>query len=253
MVRKSGVGFLLSVVFVLSTCSSAFSDPLNLNFKKDNVYGSINVGLTFLNDLDYDLAGQTQHGFTGTGTGTGSFDTAVSYGGAIGYVISDFVRTELELGYQEIEYDRVEVSGGTITNSVGTAVTYAAGGYNVDGEIDALTVSANVILTPFGPGTLNNDLPFLELLPLDQVTPLIGGGIGFVDWESKINTIATQAITGKEEDTDLLVSIMAGLEYTSSQQVTWAIKYRHVWADTGKNGTDDAEADNIVANLKIAF
>ena len=46
---------------------------------------------------------------------------------------------------------------------------------------------------------------------------------------------------------------MAGLEYTSSQQVTWAIKYRHGWADTGKNGVEDAEFDNIAANLKIAF
>ena len=46
---------------------------------------------------------------------------------------------------------------------------------------------------------------------------------------------------------------MAGLEYTNSQQVTWAIKYRHLWANTGKNGVDEAEADNIVANLKIAF
>jgi hypothetical protein len=46
---------------------------------------------------------------------------------------------------------------------------------------------------------------------------------------------------------------MAGLEYTNSQQVTWSIKYRHFWADTGKNGVEDAEADNIVANLKIAF
>ena len=250
MTKKTGVGFLLGLVFVLSTCSSAFSQTL---FKQGNSYASLNVGLTFLNDLDFDLAGQTQHGFTGTGTGTGSFDTAVSYGGAIGYVISDFVRTELELGYQEIEYDRVEVSGGTITNSVGTAVTYAAGGYNVDGEIDALTVSANVILTPFGPGTLNNDLPFLELLPLDQVTPLIGGGIGFVDWEDEIKTVGAHTVNSKEDDTDLLVSIMAGLEYTSSQQVTWAIKYRHSWTDTGKNGVEDAEADNVSASLAWLF
>ena len=253
MTRKTGVGFLLGLVFVLFAYSSAVADTPVFNSKDGKWYGSLNVGLTFLNDLDYDLAGQTQHGFTGTGTGTGSFDTAVSYGGAIGYVISDFVRTELELGYQKIDYDKVDVSGGTITNSVGTAVTYAAGSYSVNGEIDALTVSANVILTPFGPGTLNNDLPFLELLPLDQVTPLIGGGIGFVDWESKINSIATQAIDGREDDTDLLVSIMAGLEYTSSQQVTWAIKYRHTWTDTGKNGVEDAEADNITGSLSYSF
>ena len=142
-----------------------------------------------------------------------------------------------------MDYDKVNVSGGTITNSVGTTVTYAAGEYDISGEIDALSVSTNVILTPLGNKNLFGA----------SVTPLVGAGIGFVDWESEIKTIDTQTIDGKEDDTDLLVSIMAGLEYTSSQQVTWAIKYQHGWAATGKNGVEDAESDNIIANLKIAF
>ena len=238
MLRKTGAGFILSFVFVLFAYSSAVADTPVFNSKDGKWYGSINVGVTFLNDLDFDLAGQTQHGFTGTGTGSGSFDAGASFGGALGYVISDKVRTELELGYQEMDYDKVNVSGGTITNSAGTAVTYAAGDYNVSGEIDAFTVLANVILTPLGNKTL---------------TPLVGAGIGIVDWESKIDSIDTQTINGKEDDTDFLASIMAGLEYTHSQQVTWSIKYRHVWADSGKNGVDDAEADNVTANLKIAF
>ena len=243
MVKKGGVGFLLSLIFVLFAYSSAVADTPVFNSKDGKVYASINVGLTFLNDLDFDLAGQTVHGFTGTGTGTGSFDTAVSYGGAIGYVISDFVRTELELGYQKIDYDKIDSSGGTITPSGAATVTYAAGEYNVNGEIDALTVSTNVILTPLGNKTLLGV----------SVTPLVGAGIGFVDWEDEIKSVGTHTVNGKEDDTDLLVSIMAGLEYTSSQQVTWAIKYRHMWADSGKNGVEDAEADNIMANLKIAF
>ena len=151
--------------------------------------------------------------------------------------------TKLWTKNQKIDYDKIDSSGGTITPSGAATVTYAAGEYTVDGEIDALTVSTNVIFTPLGNKTLLGV----------SVTPLVGAGIGFVDWESEIKTIDTQTIDGKEDDTDLLVSIMAGLEYTSSQQVTWAIKYRHMWADTGKNGVEDAEADNIVANLKIAF
>ena len=78
MLRKTGVGLLLSLVFVLFAYSSAVADTPVFNSKDGKVYASINVGLTFLNDLDFDLAGQTVHGFTGTGTGTGSFDTAVS-------------------------------------------------------------------------------------------------------------------------------------------------------------------------------
>ena len=108
MLRKTGVGLLLSLVFVLFTYSSAVADTPVFNSKDGKVYASVNVGLTILNDLDFDLAGQTSHGATGTGTGTASFDTAASFGGAIGYVISDFVRTELELGYQKIDYDKVD-------------------------------------------------------------------------------------------------------------------------------------------------
>ena len=240
MLRKTGVGFLLSLVFVLFAYSSAVADTPVFNSKDGKVYASVNVGLTILNDLDFDLAGQTSHGATGTGTGTASFDTAVSFGGAIGYVISDFVRTELELGYQKIDHDKLNYDGSFTT--AGTTTTFS-GETDVNGEIDALTVSTNVILTPVGNKTLFGV----------SVTPLVGAGIGFVDWEDEIKTVGTHTVNGKADDTDLLVSIMAGLEYTSSQQVTWAIKYRHSWADTGKDGVDDAEMDNIVANLKIAF
>ena len=246
MLRKTGVGFLLSLVFVLFAYSSAVADTPVFNSNDGKWYGSINAGVTILNDIDFSAAA-SGGGVTVTAAGSYSFDTAASFGGALGYVINDFVRTELELGYQKIDYDKIDSSGGTITNSVGTARTYAAGEYSVNGEIDALTVSTNVILTPLGNKTLFGA----------SVTPLVGAGIGFVDWEDEITGITVNGVTtaasGKAEDTDLLVSVMAGLEYTSSQQVTWAIKYRHAWADTGKNGTDDAETDNIVANLKIAF
>ena len=242
MIRRTGVGILLSLVFVLFAYSSAVADTPVFKSNDGKLYGSINVGVAILNDIG--VSGSASGGgYTVTAAFDLTFDEGASFGGALGYVISDFVRTELELGYQKIDYDKIDSSGGTITPGGAATVTYAAGEYNVNGEIDALTLLANVILTPLGNKTLLGA----------SVTPLVGAGIGFVDWESEIKTIDTQTIDGKEDDTDLLVSIMAGLEYTSSQQVTWAIKYRHAWADTGKNGVEDAEADNIIANLKIAF
>jgi len=117
----------------------------------------------------------------------------------------------------------------------------------ITGDIDTFTALANVILTPLGNKTIFGA----------SVTPLVGAGVGFVDWEDEITGITvngvTTAVTSKADDTDLLVSIMTGLEYTSSQQVTWAIKYRHSWTDTGKNGVEDAEADNVSASLAWLF
>ena len=243
MLRKTGVGFLLSLVFVLFAYSSAVADTPVFNSKDGKWYGSINAGVAILNDIGFG-ASMSSYGTTATAAGTLTFDEAVSFGGAIGYVISDFVRTELELGFENIEHDKIEGTVDFTSVSTTTSVTGEAG---ITGDIDTFTALANVILTPLGNKTLFGA----------SVTPLVGAGIGFVDWEDEITGITVNGVTtaasGKAEDTDLLVSIMAGLEYTSSQQVTWAIKYRHMWADTGKNGTEDAEADNIVANLKIAF
>jgi len=227
-------------VFVLFAYSSAVADTPVFNSKDGKLYASINAGVTILNDLDFDLAGQTSHGATGTGTGTASFDTAVSFGGAIGYVISDFVRTELELGYQKIDYDKISITGDVTYG--GTTVSYT-GEADLKGDIDALHFLTNVILTPLGNKTLFGA----------SVTPLVGAGIGFFDYESTITAIGTQTATSVVSSTDFLVSIIAGLEYASSQQVTWAIKYRHGWIDSGRDGAEDSAIDNIGAHVNIAF
>ena len=243
MVKKTGVGFLLSLVFVLFAYSSAVADTPVFKSNDGKWYGSINAGVTFLNDIGVS-ASASGGGYTLTAAAELTFDEGASFGGALGYVISDFVRTELELGFEHIEHDKIK---GTVDFTSASSTTSVTGEAGLTGEIDAFTALANVILTPLGNKTLSGL----------SVTPLVGAGIGFVDWEDEITGITingvTTAVTSKEDDTDLLVSIMAGLEYTSSQQVTWAIKYRHGWADTGKNGVEDAEFDNISANLKIAF
>jgi opacity protein-like surface antigen len=240
MFRRSWYGFLLSLVFVLFTYSSAVADTPVFNSKDGKFYGSINAGIFILNDMDFG-ANLTAYGSTVTAAGSVSFNEGASIGGALGYVINDKVRTELELGYQSVRTDKITLTA-DITNSAGATSTYD-GAYDINGQIDSLAVLTNVIFTPLGNKTLFGM----------SITPLIGGGIGFVDWETTVNSVDAQAVNGKEDDTDFLASIMTGLEYTSSQQLTWAIKYKHMWADTGDKGVDDTEADSIVANLKIAF
>ena len=243
MVKKTGVGVLLSLVFVLFAYSSAVADTPVFKSNDGKWYGSINAGVTILNDIG--VSGSASGGgYTVTAAFDLTFDEGASFGGAVGYVISDFVRTELALGFENIEHDKIK---GTVDITSASSTTSITGEAGITGDIDTFTALANVILTPLGNKTLFGA----------SVTPLVGAGIGFVDWEDEITGITingvTTAVSGKAEDTDLLVSIMAGLEYTSSQQVTWAIKYGHMWLNNGKNGVEDAEADNIVANLKIAF
>ena len=239
MIRKTGVGFLLSLVFVLFAYSSAVADTPVFKSNDGKWYGSINAGVAILNDIDFSVDGNLW-GATWTAAGSYSFDPGASFGGALGYVISDLVRTEIELGYQSVEYDKMEFSG-NITYA-GSTVAYG-GDVDLKGDIDALHFLTNVILTPLGNKTLFGA----------SVTPLVGAGIGFLSTESKITSIGTQATNSETNGTDFLASIMTGLEYASSQQVTWAIKYRHGWIDSGRDGAEDSAIDNIGAHVNIAF
>jgi opacity protein-like surface antigen len=239
MLRGNGKGVLLSLVFVLFAYSSAVADTPVFKSNDGKWYGSINAGVAILNDIGFG-ASISGYGTTATAAGTISFDPGASFGGALGYVISDLVRTEIELGYQSVEYDKMDFSGNV--TYAGRTVTYG-GDVDLKGDIDALHFLTNVILTPLGNKTLFGA----------SVTPLVGAGIGFFDYESTITAIGTQTATSEVSNTDFLVSIMAGLEYASSQQVTWAIKYRHGWIDNGRDGAEDAAIDNIGANVNIAF
>ena len=254
MVKKSGVGFLLGLVFVLSTCSFAFSNPLNLNFKKENVYLSLDAGAMFLNDIDFG-ADVTYGNATGTVAGEVTFDAGASISGTVGYILNNLVRTEFEFGHTKIDHAQVKFSASGTLTSGGTALTITDVA-EVNGTIDAYYGLASVLVTPFGPRTIN-DLPFLDLLPLDKFTPFIGGGIGFVDWEDKINSVTaggtTLTVDGKESETDFQAAILAGLDFDLNQNFIARVKYRHAWVDSGMKGLDDSETDNITGSLSYRF
>ena len=256
MVRKNGVGFLLGLVFVLSTCTSAFSQTL---FKQDNAYASLNVGLTFLNDIDFG-AEASQGNRTVTAGGKLTYDTGASVSATYGYILSSLVRTELELGYMEMDHDAIKFDG-TLTSGGNTLAT-VGGEAALSGEVETLTGLASVIFTPSASGIRDtlSKVPFLDLLndlPLGNFTPLVGGGIGFADWEDNIKSASTSAgtltINGEESDTDFLAAVLAGLEYNVGQNLTAKVTYRHIWVDSGKGGVDDAEADNVSASLAWLF
>jgi opacity protein-like surface antigen len=239
MFKRCGLGFLLSLVFVLFAYSSAVADTPVFKSNDGKWYGSIGTGVTMLNDIDFSAAA-SGGGVTVTAAGSYTFDAAASIGGAVGYVVNNFVRTEIEVGYQNIEYDKIKYSGDITFGA--TTVAYT-GESDVDGDIDALHVLTNVILTPLGNKTIFGV----------SVTPLVSAGIGFITMDSTIKSIGTLAANSNVSNTDFLASIMTGLEYASSQQVTWAIKYRHSWIDSGGFGVEDAEIDSIGANVNMAF
>ena len=64
MIRKTGVGALLSLVFVLFAYSSAIADTPVFKSNDGKWYGSINAGVAILNDIDFSAAASSG-GITG--------------------------------------------------------------------------------------------------------------------------------------------------------------------------------------------
>ena len=247
MIKKAGIGFMSGLIFALFAYSSAFAGPTEIKLKKGNAYVSINAGLTIVNDIDFGSE-LSYAGITANATGTASFDPGGgSVGVAIGYIVSDRFRTELELGYTKMDHDQVE---GSVTLTAGGSTFTVSGEADVDGSVEAAYGLANFILTPFG--SVKDE--FLGT----SFTPLVGVGFGLTSWEDDIYMISsgegtTLLVDGEESDTDFLSAVMLGLEYDASESVSWTVKYRHFWANSGKNGVEDSEGENLVANVRISF
>ena len=63
MFRGNGTGVLLSLVFVLFAYSSAVADTPVFKSNDGKLYGSINVGVAILNDIDTDAEKNRPHIF----------------------------------------------------------------------------------------------------------------------------------------------------------------------------------------------
>ncbi len=143
-----------------------------------------------------------------------------------------------------MDHDKVEATG-TITSG-GTNLT-VSGSADVKGQVDAVYGLTNVIFTPLGNTSFGGG----------KLTPLVGGGIGFVYWEDSIDTISTSTtvlqVGGKETATDFASNVIAGLEYSQNKNLLIGVRYRHAWIDSGKNGFDNSQADQVSGTLTYRF
>lgn len=240
--------FVLGIVFCLLAPNTSLADnrqydPYPFQFKQGKFYASLNAGATFLNDIE---AGPITGfaGTTSTANGKFTFDTGWSLGGTIGYIFNDLIRGEFNLGYTEMDHDTAE---GTLTFASGGNNLAVAGSADIKGQVDAIYGMTNVILTPLGNTSVGGG----------KLTPLIGGGIGFVAWEDSVDSITFGATTlqvgGKETATDFASNLIAGLEYSQKENLLIGIRYRHSWIDSGTGGVDDSEADQVSGTLTYRF
>jgi len=166
------------------------------------------------------------------------FDPSINIGGTGGFDFG-YLRLEGELSYKNAEMSKIseQISGTRITN--------------VDGRLGALAMMFNA---------------FLDLHNNTQVTPYIGGGVGFATLYLS-DTFGTETNTGNrsrlyrsDDDTVFAYQVGAGLEIAFTKMLSLDLGYRYFGTTKAKfnNHSDTTtelkiESHNASIGLRIKF
>jgi opacity protein-like surface antigen len=167
-------------------------------------------------DIDVTIVG------IGSGSGEISYDTGLTAGGSVGYMMDTF-RVEGEVSYQANDMDKISGNGGSLF---------------VNGDISALTFLVN---------------GYIDFYTGGPVTPFITAGIGYSNVEADIE--------GESNDENLFTyQLGAGIGYAISETLTLDFRYRYLGAEDYEYsevgaGSINAEisSHNISAGLRFAF
>lgn len=231
---NSTIAFALITLF--GSAGVAHAD----SFTNGKAYIGISSGAIMPVDLDFSADGQVAD-VTWSANGSVEFDEGYSVSGLFGWRWNDLLRTELEFGHSAVDTKKVTGSG-TATYS-GTSYTLS-GSATIDADLDVFYGLANLLINPLSQFDYLSDSP---------VQPYIGAGVGFADITTTIDKIGTLTVGSSEDNTDLLVNAIAGLEYNVFDNLTADIRYRYFWVDSGKNGIDDGQAHSVNGSLRYSF
>ena len=237
--------FLIVLICVFIAPANVFAG--SFHFEKGDFYASVNAGYTILNDIDFGSNLNTQ-GITVNAAGTSTYDGGFSISGTAGYTINKWARAEFELGYAEFDHDKVNLSvSGSITSGGTTTAVNGSADIDIKGEVETLSGQGSVLFTPFGTIAAGDGL----------ITPLFGGGIGFVNWKDTVDSYSVGGVTttlnSSVSHTDAIYNMTAGLEFSNIKNWFIGVRYRHMWVDTGKNGYEDATVDNFMGTYTYRF
>lgn len=186
-----------------------------------------------------------------------TFDTGQSVGALVGYAVSHHIAVEAEIGHARFDMDRLKfglsspghgnVHGGSLSGSVG-----------LDGNIDAWTGFANLLVAPTGVGIL---------------TPYFGGGIGAAYFDSDVKSIrafgGSIPIGELKSETDLALKGILGINLALAPRFGVGARYSYIWVDSSqsksassaflgfpvhtKGKVDDFTAQTLFISGNVAF
>lgn len=157
-----------------------------------------------------------------------SYENATMVSGALGYAVGDGFRTEFEVGYANVEGDRIEVSNGTSSTSADFS----------DYEASTLLTTVNV---------------FYDIKTKGSVSPYVGGGLGIAQLSVDGFTAAGWTVYGGT-DTKLAAFGETGLSLPVTESLDIVPAYRFLWINTANGDSDeDATAHILKLGARFAF
>ena len=175
-------------------------------------YISGSVGAVIVNDADID---------EGDLEGEVTFDTGIAFIGAVGSRSTggNNSRVELELGYRTNDFDEFKAYGQSA---------------NFDGDITTISLMGNVYLDVFTSG---------------KFTSFIGGGVGYANIESDLDSFGT-----KDDDVFAYQLILGG-SIAASSKLYVDLQYRYFGTQDPEFGEIDAEytTHNMLIGLRHSF
>lgn len=181
-----------------------------------NWYAGLEAGTIIPDDISYRISG-TVLGVASSVSGNLSFNPGAEVGGFVGYHFNNYLVGEGDFFYGHFDFDQLTANfSGILAGSAAASV---------NGSTDTETVLVNAIVTPFGRSTF---------------TPYIGGGPGFTNHDSTINSIsafgATVPVKATNSAFDFAANAVAGLDWAGSNIWSLGVRYRFLWVDLSSVG-----------------
>ena len=240
---------ILAVIssFLYVFCTDNLMAQQNTTISEDGkFYGRLDGGVIVANDTIYSISGSlTNLSVTATGTVSGEIKSKTGYaiGGALGYRLNDNFAVEAQISHLQFELDSASVDvAGTLTSGGSNLAVNVNTDIDLEGDVSTLTGMFNLF----------------DRLPLaNKLTPYVGAGLGFVNWEINLDSISqggtTLTVNGQEDDTDLAANLIVGLEYPVTDQIWLGGRYTYIWTDTGTDISEDVTANIFQASAKFRF
>lgn len=171
-------------------------------------YVGLGAGIVIPQDTNVSASGAVN------GSGTLSYKNNASIMGMAGYRLNNYLTGEAELAYSSLDYDSVSgtLTGGGLSGS---------GCVNVNGHVNAIVGLANAIVTPLG----NKD-----------ISPYLGGGIGFANTNSTINSLSSGGVTVADNtnnsETNLALDAIAGVNFRIADHFSLGGRYQYLWVNS---------------------